>query len=1086
MTLKRLMFRCISSTILALSALCLAVPVFAATSASVNGYVKDGNGDPIADADIVVVHEPSGTTSTATSGENGSFYQGGLRVGGPYTLRISATGYEDEEVSVKYLNPGNQPAPAIALRSSGMEELTVTAPSPTEGTLQNGIGSAYTADDLLNSPGGDRDAINTLLRDPLAQSEGEGNLSVAGVNSRFNGFAIDGSLQQDDFGLGENTYATERSPINLDAIESVSIVASDYSVTASGFTGGLVNITTKSGANEWDGSLFYYFQNDGHIGSTYDGDRTYRPGSFDELELGFTIGGPIIEDEMFFFLSIDEYETTESVDFTQSDFNNGVQPGFYDAFRGLIQEIYNYDPGTRPGVASTPATSERILMKFDWNVSDLHRLSVTHQITKENSTSVGSTRFESSWIDVPVDLDSTMVQLFSDWNDVASTTFRLSVKNFARGQNCRAGPGVGSIEISNIRASDVAGTVLEDLLTGRVSVSAGCDRFRHANAYNDERVQLFGALDYLYNGHIFQVGMELETFDLFNLFVPGSAGRFRFFSFRNFLERRARVDYVNTVTNNATDGAAAWGYTKTTIFGQDIFEPYPGLEVTVGARMEFYAQDENPAASATLRSTYGVDSQKNLDGLSSFLPRASVRWTGWDDTVVTAGLGLFSGGDPKVWTSNAFQVPTVYASTSNATNVSPLTVPQQLRDRVAAAGTGVPIDIIAGDFEIPSDWKFSLRLDHTFDMQFGETDWGDNYSFIVQYLLVQTNNGFQWRNLAQTELTATQPTGTAPDGRIIYADLDDLDILNLTQLRNFSGGNSQSLTFTLAKQYASGLDAMINYAWQDVNMVTEGLSSRGISNWRGIVDVDRNDPSPRSSPHAVKHSWKLALGYERELPWAGMTIRGDIFGQYNSGRPYSFTFDTNWDNSLFGRAGAGESPYDNSPLYIPTGPNDPKVVFRSSFNQDAFFEYLSNNDIPSGIHDPYTGEPDWVSSLDFRLQLSVPNLGTLSQLVGDNAVTFVLDIDNVLNFINDSWGVYYNGPSYFQAPLVRADLVSAADVAARGVDRARALKKDDPRTTCVQATDCVYRFNSFRELSLSFPNGVRSVYQIRFGLRIDI
>ena len=1067
--------------------LLLSQAMYAATSASMNGHVKDTQGAPVNGADIVIVHKPSGTTATAKSGTNGAFYQSGLRVGGPYTMRISAAGHESVEISVGFLQPGNQGAPSISLQPlADVEEIVVTVSQPDADTqLNNGVGSAYTSDDLQNQPSGTRDAIKTLLRDPLAYSSGEGNLSVAGVNPRFNGLSIDGSLQQDDFGLGSNTYATERSPVNLDAIESVSLVASDYSASASGFTGGLVNITTKSGANEWDGSVFYYFQNDEHIGDSYADGRNYSPGTFDEKELGFTIGGPIIEDSMFFFLSIDEFESTESIDFGAFDANNGIQPGFFEALRKVIQDVYGYDPGTRPQVASTPVTSERTLIKFDWNINEFHRFSVTHQITKESSTAVGASQFSSNWIDIPVDLDSTTLQLFSDWSDVASTTIRVNTKNFARGQNCRAGSGVGAMEISNVSASELAGTPLDGLLTGRVSLNAGCDRFRHANAYNDERIQVYGALDYMIEDHILQVGVEIETFDLYNLFVPSSAGRFRFFGYTGLVSRTARVDYVNTVSNNAEDGAAAWGYTKQTLFVQDIFEPWEHVEVSVGTRWERFAQDDHPASSSELEQAYGVDSETNLDGRSVFLPRASVRWTGLPDTVVSAGFGLFSGGDPKVWTSNAFQVPTVFARQSNAQNVSPLSVPAELIARVGSASTGVPIDVIAENFEIPSDWKLSFRLDHTFDLVVGDVNLGENLEFSLQYLRTATNNGFQWRNLAQTELSDAQPTGVAPDGRIIYADLDNLRILNLTQLRNFSDGYSQTFSVALANQYDFGLDASVSYAWQDVNMVTEGGSSRGISNWRGILDIDRNDPSPRNSPYAIEHSFKFNVGFQRELA-LGILARADVFGRVNTESKFTYTFDTNWDNSLFGRAGAGESPYDNNPLYVPEGDNDPRVVYAPGFDRGAFQAYIAENDIPSGIHDPYSADSGWNNIWDFRIQVSMPGLQSLNQYVGENTVKFILDIENVLNLLNDEWGVFEYGPRYGQAPIIRADLVAASDVAENGVAGATALKGDAPRTTCQAEGDCLYRFNSFRELLLAFPNGPRSVYQIRFGIRIDL
>ena len=1060
--------------------------LLAATSASVNGTVTDAEGNPVADATVTILHATSGTTATAVSGANGTFYQSGLRVGGPYTFSVKAEGFTDAEIPNINLQPGLQTAPSIVLRGEyeDAEDLVVTAVRPGQATLlNNGIGSSYSSEDIANQPSGERDAIKTLLRDPLAHSEGEGNLSVAGVNPRFNGLAIDGSLQQDDFGLSRNTYATERSPINLDAIESVSLVASDYSVQASGFTGGLVNITTKSGGNEWDGSVFYYFQNEGHIGDTYAGDRSYSAGAFNEIEAGFTIGGPIIQDELFIFFSLDEFESSESVDFGQYDSNNGVMPGFFEAFRNVIRDTYGWDPGGRPAVSSTPVSSERTLVKVDWNANEFHRVSLTHQITKEMSTSVGAARFESNWIDLPVDLDSTTIQLFSDWTDQLSSTARINRKTFMRGQNCRAGPGVGAMEIDNIDGDDLRGTPLEGLLTGSVDLDAGCDRFRHANAYNDERLQVLVAIDYVLGSNIVQFGAEVEAFDLFNLFVPGSAGRFLFNGYDGLVDRIARVDYVNTVTNNAADGAAEWGFGKQTLFVQNNWEPMPNLEMSLGARFERFTQSDSPVASRELMLNYGIDSSANIDGRSLFLPRMSFRYVGFDDTIVSGGLGLFAGGDPKVWTSNVFQVPTVFTRAYGARDVDPTRIPQTLLDQVAATPEGTPIDVLAEDFEIPSDWKLSLRMDRTLDLS--GLKLGDGYSFVVQYLHTQTNNGFQWRNLAQTDLPAALPTGTAPDGRVIYADLDRLGLLNLTQLRNFSGGNSQIVTFSLAKSFDFGLDASASYAWQNVEMVTEGVSSRGISNWRNIQDVDRNNPSARDSPHEVEHAYKFNFGYERGLG-AGIIARADVFGRVNTGYRYTVTFDTHWSNALFGRAGAGESPYDNTPLYIPTDENDPRVVYSRNFDKEGFFNWIAENGFPSGIHEPYSEYADWNAIWDLRLQLTIPGLSAFNQYVGENTVKVILDIDNVLNLLNDEWGVFEYGPRYNQLNVVRSDLISVADMERRGVDGASALTGDSPRTTCQSATDCVYRFTRFRDYSIQFPNGPRSVYKIRFGIRIDL
>lgn len=1053
------------------------------TSSSLTGFVRDADGSAISGADVSILHVPSGQERTTSSGPSGAFHLSGLRVGGPYEINVSRSGYQNYSEGDISLRPGAQPAVQINLQTEAgdIEQIVVTGSANVAKDLHNGLGSAFSAFNINNQPSATRDVLATLNTDPLAHHLGEGSLSVAGVNPRFNALAIDGSLQQDDFGLSDNTYASSRSPINLDAVESASVVASDYSVQASGFTGGFVNITTKSGTNEWDGSLFSYFKNDGFFGDEYDGDRSYTQAPFDETEWGFTIGGPIREDVLFVFLSYDEYESVESVDFSNFDEAQGVQPGFYDGLNQVIRNLYGVDILSRPAVASTPVTSERVLLKLDWNATDTHRASFTYQSTVESDTGVGADEFESAWVDTPLDLKAYTFQLFSDWSDVFSTTVRYNVKNYSRGQVCRAGPGVGAIEMNNIRAADLVGTPLAGLLADEVDLIAGCDRFRHANDYADERSQLLISADYLLNEHLLTVGIEHEYFELFNLFVPSSRGRFSFNSYSDLINGRARVDYVNVPSNNAADGAAAWGFNKLTAFVQDTWYIGSDLDISAGLRVERFSQEDAPAFSRDILNQYGIRSDENLDNLWHMLPRVSFRYTGLENTTVSGGIGKFSGGDPKVWTSNAFQVPTVFAR-AFVDNANPSEIPAELLSRVGSAAQGTPIDVISENFKIPVDWKFSLRVEHEIDYD-GVPDVFNDILITAQLLSTQTDEGFLWRNLSQTDLNAALPTGIAPDGRIIYADLDDIDLINLTELGNYSGGKSQIYSLAASKSFAMGIDVSASYAYQDVDTVTEGLSSRGISNWRGITDIDRNNPGPRNSPYEKTHSLKASFGYERSF--GQLLGRVDLFGSAVSGQRYFFTFDTSSTNSLFGRAGAGESPYDNTPLYIPTGPDDPLVVYSSGFNVDAFFDYIDRYELDAGIMEPYSEDSGLNQIFNLRIQLHIPMFDQLENVVGDGVVKLIFDLENVLNFLNSDWGTFENGPRFGQANIVQADLVSAADVAANGVNAATALRGDAPRTTCTTQSACLYRYRDFDADPTSFVSSFRSVYQMRLGLHLE-
>lgn len=1064
------------------------------TAAELRGAVVDASGAAVAGARVTIIHVPTSTVSVATTTESGQFFASGLRVGGPYSVLVAAAGFEGEALDGLTLQPGSQSPLRIALAPQSTEVIVVTGQAINTNDLNNGVGSNFTARNIANQPSLNRDVVSTLLRDPLASSNGPNNLSVAGVNPRFNGVTIDGARQQDNFGLGSNTFATSRSPINIDIIESVSLVASDYGVASSGFTGGLVNVTTRGGTNEIDGSAFYYYRDQDFIGdSTFGGNGSFNPGEFDEKEYGLTLRGPIVRDRLFFSLSYDRYETAAGVDFAATDASLGYQPGFFEALNQIVQNTYGIDMGGRPQQGAVPEETTRYFARIDWNINDDHRLQVSYQQTEDTGTSnIGASNFTSAWYDTPTELTSYTAQLFSDWTPQLSTTLRASYIDFVRGQNCRAGNDIGQITI-RLNQAAVAGTPLDGLLTSGTStrtLTGGCDRFRHANEFEDTRLQVFGSADYRTGDFIFTVGGEFENYDVYNLFVDTSAGDYIFSSVANLQNAIANtVNYRSVPSNNTADGAAAWEYSRWVAFGQMRWQLRSNLEVTAGARYEYYSQDDTPALDASFATDVGIPSTTNLDGLSLFMPRLSFRYEPFSRTTITGGVGLFAGGSPEVWISNAFQAPTVFASASNVAGVD-LTragVPASLLAAVAA-GTPTAIDAIDPGFNIPSDWKASLRVDQEFDINFGQINLGSNYLLSAQVLYTQSEDTFLWRNYAQTQPNPGLPVGTAPDGRRIYADLQDLGLQNRTVVTNGSGDQSYTLTVSLSNEFDNGFDFFVSYAFQDVEFITEGSSSRGVSSWRGQTAVDRNFPEVRTSAYQVEHAFRLALGYEFELI-QDLGTRIDLFGQIQSGSPYTITYDIDNNNALFGRAGAGENPFDNNPAYIPLAGADPRVVYASSWNtqmEAEFTDFLNSLDISRGqVHEVNSLSSRWNQRWDLRVQQYLPGIPGANRWFGDNRFAVVLDVENILNLIDDRWGTRVNGPGNNQSPQIRADLVSAADVALNGVNGATALTGDAARTTCLAANDCLYRYNEFRDQPVNFNANAGSVWRARIGLRYE-
>ena len=1062
------------------------------TASSVNGVVTTQSGVPVADATITITDLRTGRVSRASTSANGTFFETGLSVGGPYTIGIESPLGNALRENVR-LQPSTN---SINILVGEIDEVITTATIVSDTDIGDGVGSAFSAEDILDQPTATRDLIATLVRDPLANSSGEGILSVAGANPRFNALAIDGSLQQDDFGLSQSTYPTARAPVSLDVIESATVVATDYTVTQSGFTGGLVNVVTKSGTNEFDGSLYWYLQNEDFFGDRTDG-RDFEVAPFDEDEYGFVVSGPIVKDKLFFLASYDEFSSGSGREFSAADADNGVNPQLFTELGNIVQSTYGFDIGQRQNVVSLPVTSERFLGKLDWNVNDNHRLSFTYQDTQENGFSgVGANTFSSAYYETPTELKAYTGQLFSDWTDDFSTELRVNFKDYERGQFCNAGDTVGAFDI-RLSQDDLVGTPLEGLISAGgdrdLAITGGCDRFRQGNTFADERLQAQAIGRYTAGDHLVSFGAEYQDYSLDNLFAQRSVGLFRFDTLEQLQEQTASSVQVQLPdSGNREDIRAVWGYDQLALFVQDSWQINPEFRLDAGLRYETIIQSDEPENRGFFATRYGFPNTQNLDGNDLLMPRVSFEWNPLARTSIRGGFGLFGGGDPKVWTSNAFTPPVFFESLRDVEGVNPANgTPQELLDAIQSndANDPGPIDVISPDFDTPSDWKASLRLDQSFDLDFGGVDLGDDYNLSLSVLYVDNQNGFGFRNLAQTELAETQPIGTAPDGRPIYADLDDLRINNAVALVNLDQGEGWTYTATLSKDWDNGLGAYFSYAHQDVDVATPGGSSRGVSNLRGLVDTDRNFAVPGLSPYVTEHAFKIGLNYETDII-AGLESQFSLFGNIRSGDRFSYTFDVGRSNALFGRQGDFESPFDNDLLYIPAisggAINDPNVVVGSGFDTAAFIDFVNRNDLDAGVVDKNGDASGWNQQWDFQWQQEIPFFNKQAErFVGENKLKFVFNIDNVMNFIDSDWGTQNSGPGFDTVAPVSADLVSRADVAANGVDGATALEGDAPRTTCLAATDCVYRFNNYRDRTTNFDSLFRSVYQIRVGLRYE-
>jgi outer membrane receptor for ferrienterochelin and colicin len=1001
------------------------------TSAQIAGVVVDADGAAVAGAEVKVLHVPSGTTSTAVTNASGQFSVSGLRVGGPYTVTAMSEGNLAAAVENVYAELGRRPSLTLSLAPAAqLAEVQVTAAGMQSTAV--GVGTEFSAEVIASAPSIDRDLKSTLRIDPKAWVDPTNSdaLEVAGVNNRYNSFTVDGIRQNDDFGLNNNGYPTQRSPISLDAVEAVSLLSAPFDVQYSGFRGSTINVVTKSGTNEFHGSAFYYKYDDSMVGDKSK-DRKFDF-TFSEKKYGGTFGGPIIKDKLFFFLSYEKLESDQPNTYGPVGSGapietNGITQAEYDQIVQITKDVYGFDPGTR--LSSLPVTDEKYLAKLDWNIADTQRASFSYQHTEGNeiiqtnnyaSSGTGSDlSTPSDWYNRKITMDTYSLQLFSDWSDTFKTELKIGRKEIETLQD-----SLGGTDFALFRVTTPSG--------GEVFI--GPDVYRQANYLTNNADQLKLKGSWFLGDHTVALGYEREQLDIFNLFVPYSTGEYYFSSIANYQARTAyRLNYSNAYTNNSADNGAQFKYNVDSVYLQDSWRVTPEFEVQAGVRYEMFSSSDKPKYNANFEARYGFDNQETLDGRDLFMPRLGFNWQVDDETLLRGGVGLFGGGTPNVWVSNSYSndgvtyvaAPSSATGTPDAlTNVDGYMIDPTVQASLKA-GDG-QVSAIDPNFKIPSSWRYDLGIEHYFPGEWKMT--AD-----LMYSEVKDEVMFQDLRLNQT--------GVAPDGRPIYGYADETcanpdpthvppypaptycpqrpksyvvqDIL----LTNTSKGRSTIFTIDLSKNWqtvAGDVGMYVGYGHQDVTDVNPGTSSIASSNWKYLATDDINNPGAATSNYEIEHRFTLALNWKKAFFGDAYTSAA-LFIDRRSGRHYSYTYGRG--TNAFGDP---QSYYQRNLFYVPLV-DDPLVTYSTPAFEQAVNDFIDSNNLSKyrGQIAPRNGfSSPWVTTADLKLAQEIP-LGWK-----DLRGVLTLDILNVANLINNKWGQYSQVGFPYVAPVLDATLTA--------------------------------------------------------------
>ena len=1064
----------------------LAVEAQQITSA-IQGTITTPTGSPASGATVTVRNTLTGITRSVTTTASGAYNIRNLPIGDGYTVSVSAEGYEDQTITGIAIDASGSANLSLALTAAGtagyVEEITVSASAVNFSFQALGPGSVFSKREIRNLPSISRNINDVIRIDPRVQFDGNG-VSCLGANRNFNSFTIDGVRSGDGFGLnGTGNLSRNTFPIPFDSVAETSVEFAPVDVQYGRFSGCQINVISQKGTNEFHGSAFFIYNNDSLSGDTFESGAGTVDADFDRYQWGADLGGPIIEDKLFFYASYEEFSTSNFQQ-TGPDFLGFARPqdarvegrpleqGDLDRFASILSSSYGRDPELLEVVRTLPQTNRRFFGRLDWNINDMHRVEATYARLEESTIGgddIDSREFtfRDNFTDRGTSSDAVSVRLYSDWTDNLSTDLRISRQSVTDVQDPIGGGEAQNEDFPRIAvarsADDVNGTF------GPHGLISGPGIFRAANELNYETDQIRFQATYVEGDHEFLAGYELESVEVFNLFLFNGTGTLVFEDFAALEAGTAsRAEFRGSFTGDPRDAAASFTNDIHALYFQDKWQVTDRLQLTGGLRYEWYDSDDEPIANPVFQERYGFSNTQSFDGLEIWLPRLGLQYTLPEDTfgntTISAGAGVFSVAGPVVWFANSFQNFGGAIGFANQGDCEDgdlqvlqggqfTGIPQCLRDAAAldARNNTGNAEAVDPNFTLPSQTRLSFGIEHFTDSSIDFFDgWRINTDFIysisndeIEYLdltltpLVDDEGNILRTPDGRTRLNAIDPLRAGCNAVFVSPGVgftnvtpecdsggDDQDIL----LRNAErSGRSLNLSIQLNKTFQLGdvttLDVRGGYAFSDVTLGTTGSNSTATSGFEETVRPTPNTTVLAPAPFQNAHSFTLAATIAHEFVEDYQTSL-TVFWSGREGNPFSYTF-ADASRPRASEAIFGDSDDEERILpYIPTGPNDPLVDFSnmSQEEQTAFFNFLEEsglNQFAGEIAQRNRFRAPWNTDIDLRFQQELPGF------FENDRFRLFIDMENFLNFIDSGIGnqrTINNGNVAEGVPLVDARL----------------------------------------------------------------
>ena len=1020
------------------------------TTSSIKGVVSDKTSSGFPGANVVVFHTPTGTTYGAATDIDGRFNLVNLRVGGPYTVTVSYIGYTTTTFPNVYLTLGKTEVLSLSMipDSQQLDAVVITA-SNTKGVFGSDRTGAETnvgRKELTTLPTISRSASDFTRLEPTAS-----NGSFGGRNDQYNNFSLDGAIFNNPFGLDAATPGgqTNAQPVSLDAIDQIQVSTAPYDVTQSGFTGASVNAVTKSGSNEFKGTVYGFYRNEDMTGSKIKGEDIFVP-SLTQEQTGFSIGGPIIKNKLFFFAN---YEEDKRDDLGQSWLPNRGTGAINEsvvlesdllAVQGALSAL-GYDSGAYEGFIHQSQSSKGIF-KLDWNVNDNNQLAVIYNwldASKDkpaHPTALGFRgpnasilQFENSGYQINNKLNSLQVELNSRLSDNVSNKMQFGYTVFEDFRNPMSTPAP-AITIQNGQ--------------GQNYIIAGHEPFSINNVLDQTVLQFSNNMTYTKANHTYTVGFSFEQFEFDNSFNLGTFGYGNANGYVGAFGSFPSVDAFLEASNNGlisealanaqnVQNAGNWALAETNVgqlafYLQDEWDVNDKFKLTYGVRFDkplFFdtadraqdvingTTDYFPEIPYVNPNTGQIQQLSNTQMPSSdwlVSPRVGFNYDVNGDSTfqLRGGSGLFTGRFPFVWLGNQVGNPNFWFQQ----NVDP-------------------------DYKFPQVWRTNLGIDHEYDN-----------GLIVTADLSYTKD-FNGAHVQNWGLTPPSGTLQGVDSRPIYTAADHVvgafgSQANAYVFTNSDKGRIWNASLKAQKTFDNGLYAMLAYSYldsKDVNSIEAEITGDAFAfnPVVGDANADELSYSRYGDTHRIIGVLSKNWIYGTSDQWS--TSISSFFEVSQGGR-FSYTYggDVNGD----GNGG-------NDLIYVPTSSEVNQMNFSGAGEAAAYDAFIAQDDYLSGRRGDYAERYGAVSPWTTRVDVKF--LQDYKIKVSENktnTIQFSIDVLNAGNMVNSNWGLVQQ-PNSVQPIGVSVDGTGTPS----------------------------YSFNANQTETFGYDSSLASRWQMQFGLR---